>query len=263
MSLVKKTIVLTGGALKGFATVIKLGTSVGVKLNLPDADTETLIGIRIGSLPLIISKSEDKIKELNYDLDFPDDAPISITVVRQGKTYLSGGASGRLTAEEILKAFDELERTKVKATEKTETEALTSISTEPPIAEETPIVSPEETAAFEFFKAQTDNNFYIGVQDKIEELLTIYPRDEELEKLLPDSRIAKVNYDTDEFYTVGTLSDGGRVSHIIYGVRGISSLKPPKEVEGVSQFLPLNSQTDQGYWIILQDALTGETVKND
>lgn len=263
MSLVKKTIVLSGGTLKGFATVIKLGTTVGIKLNLPEHGGNVIIGIRIGSLPLILSETEDKIKELNYNLDFQDDAPITVIVLKDGKTYLSGGEVKRLTAEEVLKAYEDSKKTEVSETLSDVSEPQTEISTEPPITRETPIVTPEETAAFEFFKAQTDNNFYVGIQDKIEELLTIYPHDEDLERLLPDSRIAKVNYDTDEFYTVGTLSENGRVSHIIYGVKGISSLKPPKEVEGVSQFLPTSAETDQGYWIILQDAITGETVKND
>ncbi len=263
MSLIKKTIVLTGGTQKGFATVIKLGTSVGIKLNIPDAGETLIIGIRIGALPLIISETDARIKELNYNLDFPDDAPISIVLCKNGKAVLFGGATGRLNAEEVTAAYNDSRKREEKVSENDVKEIQTPISTEPPITEETPLVSPEETAAFEFFKAQTDNNFYVGIQDKIEELLTIYPHDEELERLLPDSRIAKVNYDTDEFYTVGTLSENGRVSHIIYGVKGISSLKPPKEVEGVSQFLPISSETDQGYWIILQDAITGETVKND
>lgn len=263
MSLIKKTIVLTGGTQKGFATVIKLGTSVGVKLNIPEPNGTLLIGIRIGALPLVISETDSKIKELNYNFDFPDDAPISIVLCKDGKAVLSGGSCGRLSAEEVTAAYNDSKKSEVKQTENGDKEIQTPISADPPITQETPIVTPEETAAFEFFKAQTDNNFYVGIQDKIEELLTIYPHDEELERLLPDSRIAKVNYDTDEFYTVGTLSDNGRVSHIIYGVKGISSLKPPKEVEGVSQFLPISSETDQGYWIILQDAVTGETVKND
>lgn len=123
------------------------------------------------------------------------------------------------------------------------------------------VVTEKNGDQFRFFKKQTESHFYDRVRSRMEEMLVVHPKEESLEKLIPESKWVRVAYSQDEFYVVGILTDSGKVTHIGYGVKGLRSVFPPKEAEALSEFLP--TEGDQGYWLMFQDAETGEMLPVD
>ncbi len=109
------------------------------------------------------------------------------------------------------------------------------------------------------------NNFYFSVKDRLDELFIMYPREEVLEKIIPSSKWVKINYDTDDYYVAGVLlEDDKNVTHIAYGVPGFEGKEPPKETACICDWLPLkNMEKYQGYWLIFQNAKSGEIIPKE
>lgn len=103
--------------------------------------------------------------------------------------------------------------------------------------------------------------FYDSVSDQIDKLFARCERYEAIEKLLPDSRWVKVDYDASgRYYLVGLIGDP--VRYICYGVPGEYSPHPPSELAGYCQWLALdeNDPAGKGFWVMYQDAVTGKSI---
>ena len=72
-----------------------------------------------------------------------------------------------------------------------------------------------------------------------------------------------MNYAEGKYYTVGLIRLDGLPRYICYGVPGKYSLHPPNELAGYCSFLPLSlfDLKGDGYWMLYQDADTGDAVK--
>ena len=105
--------------------------------------------------------------------------------------------------------------------------------------------------------------FFEQIRQQIEILFSKYERDEKLEKLVPNSKWVKVNYEgSDECYELGVIcDDNGVEEYVCYGIPSQDSATPPKSLEEYAKYLKL-SPTD-GLWVACQDAKTGETIKLD
>lgn len=105
--------------------------------------------------------------------------------------------------------------------------------------------------------------FFEQIRSQIEILFSKYARDENLEKLVPNSKWVKVNYEgSDECYELGVIcDDNGVEEYVCYGIPSTNSTTPPKSLEEYAKYLKLSS-TD-GLWVACQDAKTGETIKLD
>ena len=101
-------------------------------------------------------------------------------------------------------------------------------------------------------------DFYESVKFRIDELFAKFERDSEMERLMPDTKWVKINYDKDKFYLVGTV--GTRPDFLCYAVPGSYSPIPPACFEEGASFLPLDVRRPQGegYWLIFQDGRTGK-----
>lgn len=105
--------------------------------------------------------------------------------------------------------------------------------------------------------------FYEEVKNQITELFTTYPQEEFLSQIIPHSKWVKVDYEKNgHYYVVGLIYEEGTLKYICYGMPGMYEQKPPKEMDGVSQWLPLDSERPEefGYWLSYQDADTGENL---
>ncbi|MBQ8178521.1 MAG: hypothetical protein IJ033_04930 [Clostridia bacterium] len=141
-----------------------------------------------------------------------------------------------------------------------DTIAETVLETEQDISVETASSdSPERALPFNFIKGE---NFYKNVRTKLGEIMTANPREDRLEKAIPDSKWVKVYYDKDEYYVVGILTDEGDVKFLAYGVPGVKAVKPPKDAEELCDFLEIKGGLGEGYWIMFQNAKNGEIVKS-
>lgn len=105
-----------------------------------------------------------------------------------------------------------------------------------------------------------NKNFYINIKERLDELFVIHPREENLEKVIPESQWVRVRYDGDDYYVVGKLSDGGVVAYLAYGVPGVAEVPPPKIAAEISDWLPMENLSEpyKGYWLIFQDASNGK-----
>ena len=108
-----------------------------------------------------------------------------------------------------------------------------------------------------------NTNYYQSARQEIEQILEKFPTEETLEKNLPESRFVKVNYSENKYYVVGVIKDKGKEKYVCYGIPAKYSIEPPKELKGFCSFIPLSifDLTGDGYWMMFQDAITGECVK--
>lgn len=106
--------------------------------------------------------------------------------------------------------------------------------------------------------------FYNEIKDQLSLLFEKYPEETFLTEVIPSSKWVKVDYEDDGNYIViGLIYENNKVAYVCYGSPGEYSVEPPREFNGVSQWLPLDVDKPQelGYWIIYQDAETGESVE--
>ena len=113
----------------------------------------------------------------------------------------------------------------------------------------------------------SDNEtFYEAMSDQIEDLFNKYPAETNLEQLIPNSKWVKIDYENDgNFYVLGLIYEDITLKYICYGVPGTYSTTAPNGLDSYSQWLPtnINAPTENGYWVMYQDAISGESVLID
>lgn len=108
--------------------------------------------------------------------------------------------------------------------------------------------------------------FYDLVSEQIQDLFSKYESEHQLEQLIQNSKWVKVDYEQNgNEYVLGLIYDDINLKYICYGVPGEYSQNPPKDIESYSQWLPLDPTQPQvgGYWVMYQDAITGESIEID
>ena len=115
-----------------------------------------------------------------------------------------------------------------------------------------------------FRKESSKQEFYFNtIRKDLTELLLKYPEEEQLAKTFPDGKFVRVNYSPKKYYVVGLIKENGKEKYVCYGVPAVYSPEPPKELKGFCQFIPLSifNLTGDGYWMMFQDAASGECIK--
>ena len=117
------------------------------------------------------------------------------------------------------------------------------------------------------FSKKYSNEFpyYEHAKKELEEIFDKFPIDLSLTKLFPDSTFVRINYSSDKYYVVGVIKENKKEKYICYGVPSPFSEKAPKELEGFCSFVPLSifDTKGDGYFMMFQDAITGECIKKD
>lgn len=114
-------------------------------------------------------------------------------------------------------------------------------------------------------KIENTDNFLEMIKPQLDALFSQNEHFKELEESLEGTEWVKVNCNEDGFdhYILGKLYDGGVVTHIAYGTYAENQKQsPPQGLEQYCQFLPLDPQDENsaGYYVMYQDAITGENV---
>ncbi len=106
-------------------------------------------------------------------------------------------------------------------------------------------------------------SYYQKAKRELEEVFSRFPKDESLERIFPHSKWSKVYYEHQKYYVVGLIKENDVEKYICYGVPCDYSPVAPKELKDYCQFIPLSifDLTGKGYWMMFQDANTGECVK--
>ncbi len=123
----------------------------------------------------------------------------------------------------------------------------------------------DEKDAFQSQPYSREYPYYLSAKAELEELFDKFPKDLSLSSIFPASRFCKIHYSKDKFYTVGEVEEKGEVKYICYGVPGRYAPEPPKELKEYCSFVPLSifDLQGEGFWMMFQDAITGECVKKE
>lgn len=124
-------------------------------------------------------------------------------------------------------------------------------------------IGEDATESFSGEKYSEDNPYYLSAKKELDETFEKFPEDFSLKTYFPDSKFVKINYSAGRFYLVGVIKENKREKYICYGVPEKYSEKAPPELEGYCTFIPLSvfDLQGDGYWMMFQDAITGECVK--
>ena len=108
-------------------------------------------------------------------------------------------------------------------------------------------------------------SYYQKAKRELEEVFSRFPIEEDLVKIFPESKWCKVYYECEKYYVVGVIKENDEEKYICYGVPATYSPTPPKELKGYCSFIPLSvfALKGEGYWMIFQDAITGECIKQN
>ncbi|MDR3186263.1 MAG: hypothetical protein LBU04_05600 [Christensenellaceae bacterium] len=339
MSLIKKTVALTGNKINGYITFVRIGYTSGAKIIINEKDCLFYMGIKISAQPQIFTlisaeKTEIQLSSFFSSLDQigvimldsalnicatgGDKAIVNISMLKQHAKYCMSAqtdddeklthqilTTSKIDSDKYQKSSHQKQNNDEKYPDSStfsSNQLPSTISIETKIKNEScnnnicpvsssflndEIVPPLNATSDQSesinstmdsgvsqirTQASADNNiftipsgdrFYQRVKSRIEELMTINPKEDNLESLIPDSRWAKIEYADDEYYVIGLLTNEGKTTHIAYGVPGIASNQPPKEAEDLCDFLPVPGILGfDGYWLLLQDIDNGTIIRN-
>lgn len=108
-----------------------------------------------------------------------------------------------------------------------------------------------------------NDNYFLSVKDQLDKLFENNPPEEKLNNLMPDTYWVKVEIGQNQYYVVGLIGEGP--DYIGYGVPGVFSVNPPKELQGYCKWLALDKDNPkgEGYWMMYQDAENGQSINLD
>ena len=104
-------------------------------------------------------------------------------------------------------------------------------------------------------------NFYLAIKPQIDEMFVCYPLDDKLENIIENSKWVRIDAD-DSYYVVGLIFENSQPKYICYGIPSDYKVKPPKDIEQVCVWLPINENDEngEGYWLIYQSAINGTII---
>lgn len=111
-------------------------------------------------------------------------------------------------------------------------------------------------------KYDENNPFFLTVEKELYGLLEKFPEEDSLQKMIYGSKFVKINYSAKKYYVVGIIKEKEKEKYVCYGVPATYSETPPKELDGYCSFIPLSifDLKGDGYWMMFQDAVTGECI---
>lgn len=105
------------------------------------------------------------------------------------------------------------------------------------------------------FRVARGTTYYESVREKLEEAFRKYPKDTRLSGTFPHSEWVNAGA-----ALLGIVYEEGLPRYLCLAAEGKDG--PPEEMKGEGVFVPLNPfSEDEGFYVLFQDAETGETVK--
>ena len=102
-------------------------------------------------------------------------------------------------------------------------------------------------------------DFFELISEQIDELFDKYPEEEKLSQIIPSSKWVKVDWENNgKYYVIGLIYEFDVLRYVCYGVPVANESDMPAEFENVGQWVPIDNW---GYYIMYQDAVTGDTIK--
>lgn len=108
-------------------------------------------------------------------------------------------------------------------------------------------------------------SFYEQIKTQIDALFAKYPEEENLKNIILNSKWVKVSFnENSDYYVLGLIYDDSfeTVEYISYGMPSMDDKNPPEDLKDFAQWLPIEFLDNaKGFWLVYQDALSGETIK--
>lgn len=119
-----------------------------------------------------------------------------------------------------------------------------------------------EASPFASQKQEFEPPFFLTASKELELLFNKFPCYDKLSCYFPDSKFVRINYDEERFYIVGVVKEEKKEKYICYGIPAVYSKTPPEELKGYCSFIPLSifDMHGEGFWMMFQDATTGECI---
>ncbi len=294
MNTLKKTIILNNNTVKNFngMAVLTLENKQNqvfatFKMFNIEYNNNLVLGIAQNkkqifkqSINLINNHSSFTLNNINLDL------PISCVLVNNNKTEvvpIVWASTFNNFNNEIMQTFEKLKHEETVQPNTTQTLSTPTIDLNQMFEIDDNIedvITEEINNNFEVLNDNTLNpideelknlnlgeeSFYESMSDQIEDLFNSYPAEQNLEQLIPNSKWVKIDYENDgNYYVLGLIYEDIELKYIAYGVPGTFSENPPNGLNNYTQWLPTNPQTPttDGYWVMYQNAQTGESVNID
>ena len=108
-----------------------------------------------------------------------------------------------------------------------------------------------------------DGDFFDLISEQIDDLFEKYPAEEDLERIVPNSKWVRVDYEgSDKSYVIGLIYEMEVLKYVAYGVPATSS-DISQGIDEYSQWLPIDpaNPDGKGYFVIYQDAVTGKSIR--
>lgn len=105
--------------------------------------------------------------------------------------------------------------------------------------------------------------FLTLITDQLDDMFNTYPEDNEIMKIIPNSKVIKVTDTIDQSpYIVGVIYENSEIKYLLYGVPSKYNDPIPTELGENYQWLPLHTEDpmSDGYYVLYQDASTGRIV---
>ena len=103
-------------------------------------------------------------------------------------------------------------------------------------------------------------NFYNGIKAQLLNVFRIYAREDFLADAIPDSEWARITGESN--YIIGIIKGADReCKYICYAIDGREEKKPEGSFRDISEWYPKDAHGN-GYWLVYQDADTGEVLRN-
>lgn len=125
-------------------------------------------------------------------------------------------------------------------------------------AAEEPTPNSDEEITDEPQKKSAD--FYESIKEELDKLFATYQADEELERLIENSKWVRVPTGEEGYYVTGIIYYDDTPQIICYGVPDKDNSNPPPCNATCRQWLPV-ADDGRGYWMMYQSAIDGEFVE--
>jgi hypothetical protein len=108
------------------------------------------------------------------------------------------------------------------------------------------------------------NEYYLSIQQELDELFKKYPRDKTLEESFAHSEWVRVKGDKKRpICLVGVIYEELKRKYICYAIPAEDKNAPPAEIKDACVFVPQTPyDTEKGFFVIFQNATTGLTIAN-
>lgn len=255
----KKMVILESSSNKGVLKLDKIGGKLVIEVCLYDKLSEGFCCVKNGDKflePLKFNQERNSFELVSVEL--ADNIECVIVADNSCKFYGATGAE-QIGKDKLFEKF--LSQIPYEAEKKVETASVKEKTEQKMpefIVEKVEVAEDSNSASFHY---TSDYPFYDAVRLQLDEIFNMYPTDNELVENIPNSKFVQIEVAENDFYVVGVIEEDEKPRYICYGIPCDRSILKDDDIEKHCDFVCLNPSTpDIGYYMMYQDAVTGETL---